>query len=107
MSRHLGDNILVNKGYRVRVLLRIRPSRRGSGGVLVGLYLSVKTLKNEKKRREKREKKKKEKGRILVLKFRTFRMLGPNFSVEDQSRDHTGCKNKSKKAYVAKPTVGT
>ena len=42
----------------------------------MGLYLSVKTLKNEKKRREKKEK---EKGRILVLKFRTFPMLGTNF----------------------------
>ena len=31
----------------------------GSGGVLVGLYFSVKTLKNERKRREKRD----EKGR--------------------------------------------
>ena len=68
----------------------------------MGLYLSVKTLKNEKKKKRKKEK---EKGRILVLKFRTFRMLGPNFSVEDQSRDHTGCKNKSKKVYSAKPTV--
>ena len=57
-----------------------RFEKKGSGGVLVGLYLSVKTLKNEKKRREKKEKKKKEKGRILVLKFRTFPMLGTKFS---------------------------
>ena len=38
--------------------------------------MSVKTPKNEKKRREK---KKKEKGGILVLKFRTFPMLGTKF----------------------------
>jgi hypothetical protein len=44
-------------------------SSKGSGGVLVGLYLSVKTLKNEKKRREKREKKKERKGENSSFKI--------------------------------------
>ena len=43
--------------------VRLGRPRTGSGGVLVGLYLSVLTLKKEKK---KREKKRERKGEILV-----------------------------------------